>query len=131
MGRFSDAKKAAENKMNSRSSRKDGKNARGKRGKKNFFADLKAEFKRVIWPDMKSFKQNFVVVLTIVVISAFLIFAVDGIVNRSLEWTGFYEQKTEEKETAKGSENESKSQGTGESRNSDSASESAKDASQQ
>ena len=45
--------------------------------KKHFFKDFKAELKRVIWPTPKQFVNNTVAVITIVLITAVVVFVLD------------------------------------------------------
>ena len=45
--------------------------------KKHFFKDLKAELKKVIWPTPKQLVNNTVAVITIVLITAAIVFALD------------------------------------------------------
>ena len=44
---------------------------------KHFFKDFKAELKRVIWPTPKQLLNNTVAVITIVIITAAIVFALD------------------------------------------------------
>ena len=48
-----------------------------KKEKKHFFRDFKAELKRVIWPTPKQLVNNTVAVITIVLITAVIVFALD------------------------------------------------------
>ena len=45
--------------------------------KKHFFKDFKAELKRVIWPTPKQLVNNTVAVVTIVLITGVIVFALD------------------------------------------------------
>ena len=47
--------------------------------KKHFFKDFKAELKKVIWPTPKQLINNTVAVVTIVLITAAIVFALDGV----------------------------------------------------
>ena len=47
--------------------------------KKNFFKDFKAELKRVIWPTPKQLVNNTTAVVTIVIITAIIVFALDAV----------------------------------------------------
>ena len=47
--------------------------------KKHFFRDFKAELKRVIWPTPKQLVNNTVAVITIVLITAVIVFVLDVI----------------------------------------------------
>jgi len=49
--------------------------------KKHFFKDFKAELKKVIWPTPKQLVNNTVAVVTIVVITAVIVFVLDGVFN--------------------------------------------------
>ena len=48
-----------------------------KKEKKHFFKDFKAELKRVIWPTPKQLVNNTIAVITIVLITAVIVFALD------------------------------------------------------
>ena len=48
-----------------------------KRENKHFFIDFKAELKRVIWPTPKQLVNNTVAVITIVLITAIIVFVLD------------------------------------------------------
>lgn len=50
-----------------------------KKENKHFFKDFKAELKRVIWPTPKQLVNNTVAVITIVLITAVIVFALDVI----------------------------------------------------
>ncbi len=47
--------------------------------KKHFFKDFKAELKRVIWPTPKQLINNTTAVVTIVIITAIIVFALDAV----------------------------------------------------
>lgn len=47
--------------------------------KKHFFKDFKAELKKVIWPTPKQLVNNTVAVVTIVLITAVIVFALDAV----------------------------------------------------
>ena len=47
--------------------------------KKNFLKDFKAELKRVIWPTPKQLLNNTTAVVTIVIITAIIVFALDAV----------------------------------------------------
>ena len=47
--------------------------------KKIFFKDFKAELKKVIWPTPKQLVNNTVAVVTIVIITAIIVFALDAV----------------------------------------------------
>ena len=55
--------------------KKDNKNE--KKVKKHFFKDFKAELKKVIWPTPKQLVNNTVAVITIVLITAIIVFVLD------------------------------------------------------
>ena len=48
-----------------------------KKENKHFFKDFKAELKKVIWPSPKQLVNNTVAVITIVLITAVIVFALD------------------------------------------------------
>ncbi len=48
-----------------------------KKEKKHFFRDFKAELKKVIWPTPKQLINNTIAVITIVLITAAIVFALD------------------------------------------------------
>ena len=52
-------------------------NKKQKKEKKHFMKDFKAELKRVIWPSPKQLLNNTVAVITIVLITAAIVFALD------------------------------------------------------
>jgi preprotein translocase subunit SecE len=56
---------------------KDAKNNKDVKNKKHFFKDFKAELKKVIWPTPKQIVNNTVAVITIVLITAVIVFALD------------------------------------------------------
>ena len=51
------------------------------KNKKHFFKDFKAELKKVIWPTPKQIVNNTIAVITIVLIAAVIVFALDSIFN--------------------------------------------------
>ena len=53
------------------------KNKKEKKEKKHFFKDFKAELKKVIWPTPKQLVNNTVAVVTIVLITAVIVFVLD------------------------------------------------------
>ena len=55
------------------------KNKNDNKVKKNFFKDFKAELKRVIWPTPKQLLNNTTAVVTIVIITAIIVFALDAV----------------------------------------------------
>ena len=52
--------------------------------KKSWFKGLKAEFKKIIWPDKESLAKESVAVIVISVILAAMIYLIDSIVNNGL-----------------------------------------------
>ena len=52
-------------------------NKKQSKEKKHFMKDFKAELKRVIWPTTKQLVNNTVAVITIVLITAIIVFALD------------------------------------------------------
>lgn len=57
---------------------------------KNFFANMKAELKRVVWPDRKRLIQSTATVLAICIMAGIILFLVDTLVGGILENIGFY-----------------------------------------
>lgn len=57
---------------------------------KSFFINLKAELKRVVWPDKKHLIQNTATVLAICLIAALVLFFVDSLLGGILNAVGFY-----------------------------------------
>ncbi len=53
------------------------KEAKNKKENKHFFKDFKAELKKVIWPTPKQLVNNTVAVITIVLITAVIVFVLD------------------------------------------------------
>ncbi|MDD2374525.1 MAG: preprotein translocase subunit SecE [Eubacteriales bacterium] len=64
------------------------------KGLKKFFSNLKAELKRVIWPDKKRLIQSTATVLFICLAAAIILFVVDTLLNTVLEGVGFYSPDT-------------------------------------
>ena len=52
-------------------------NSKDNKNKKSFFKGLKAELKKVIWPTPKQLVNNTVAVITIVLITAIIVFVLD------------------------------------------------------
>ncbi len=81
--------------------------------KKHFFRDFKAELKRVIWPTPKQLVNNTVAVITIVLITAVIVFVLDVIfesmntygVNKLKEVVDSKNEQTENTNTNKEAEN--------------------------
>lgn len=59
-----------------------------------FFSDIKAELKRVTWPDKKRLKSNAGIVMAIILSSALLVFIFDTAITSFLSATGFYSYDT-------------------------------------
>jgi len=57
---------------------------------KNFFISLKAELKRVVWPDRKRLIQNTATVLAICILAGLILFIVDSVLGGILTGVGFY-----------------------------------------
>ena len=57
------------------------------KNKKSFFKDFKAELKKVVWPTPKQLVNNTVAVITIVLITAVIVFVLD-LVFRTLDEKG-------------------------------------------
>ena len=59
--------------------KKENKNAKkgNSKNKKSFFKDFKAELKKVVWPTPKQLFNNTVVVITIVLVVAAIVFVLD------------------------------------------------------
>ncbi len=81
--------------------------------KKHFFRDFKAELKRVIWPTPKQLVNNTVAVITIVLITAVIVFVLDVIfesmntygVNKLKEVVDSKNEQTQNTDTNKEAEN--------------------------
>jgi len=58
------------------------KDAKNKKENKHFFKDFKAELKRVIWPTPKQLVNNTVAVITIVLITAVIVFVLDVVFEK-------------------------------------------------
>ena len=58
------------------------KEAKNKKERKHFFKDFKAELKKVIWPTPKQLVTNTVAVITIVLITAVIVFALDFVFEK-------------------------------------------------
>ena len=84
-----------------------------KKEKKHFFRDFKAELKRVIWPTPKQLVNNTVAVITIVLITAVIVFVLDVIfetmnnygVNKLKEIVGNYNEQSKTTNTSQEAEN--------------------------
>lgn len=77
------------NKKNQKKDDPKNKKSFGKRFK-SFFADIKAELKRVTWPDKKKLKSNTGIVIGIIILSVLMIFVFDTAISAILNATGFY-----------------------------------------
>ena len=60
--------------------------AKKKSGLKNWFAGLKAEFSKIIWPDRQSLTKETVAVLAVSVLLGVIIAVVDLIVRFGIEF---------------------------------------------
>ena len=56
---------------------KNNKEVKNSKDKRHFFKDFKAELKKVIWPTPKQLVNNTVAVITIVLITALIVFVLD------------------------------------------------------
>jgi preprotein translocase subunit SecE len=78
------------------------------KGLKKFFSNLRAELKRVIWPDKKRLIQSTATVLFICLAAAIILFVVDSVLSAVLNGVGFYSPQadrpavTETVETSEG-----------------------------
>ena len=79
------------------------------KNKKSFFKDFKAELKKVVWPTPKQLVNNTVAVITIVLITAIIVFALD-LVFETLNKQGV--EKVKEVITASYTTNESEDKST-------------------
>jgi preprotein translocase subunit SecE len=66
----------------------------------SFFSNLKAELKRVVWPDRKRLIQSTVTVLAICVLAGVTLFIVDSVLGAALNGIGFYNTKVTTATTA-------------------------------
>ena len=58
------------------------KDAKNKKENKHFFKDFKAELRKVIWPTPKQLVNNTVAVVTIVLITAVIVFVLDVVFEK-------------------------------------------------
>lgn len=79
------------------------------KNKKSFSKDFKAELKKVVWPTPKQLVNNTVAVITIVLITAIIVFALD-LVFETLNKQGV--EKVKEVITASNTTNESEDKST-------------------
>jgi len=59
--------------------------------KKSWFKGLKAEFKKVVWPDRPSIIKRTAVVIVVAVLLGVLITMVDGVIQRVLDFILYLE----------------------------------------
>jgi preprotein translocase subunit SecE len=57
-----------------------------KQKKKNWFKGLKAEFKKIIWPDKKTLLKQTVAVITCSVLLGIIIWAIDSAIQFGLKY---------------------------------------------
>lgn len=57
------------------------------------YKGVRSELKKVIWPDKKRVKSNLVTVLTIILVTALIIFVFDWLVGFVLQSLGFFKVK--------------------------------------
>ena len=57
-----------------------------KQKKKNWFKGLKAEFKKIIWPDKKTLLKQTVAVITCSVLLGVIIWAIDSVIQFGLKY---------------------------------------------
>ena len=86
-----------------------------KKEKKHFFRDFKAELKKVIWPTPKQLINNTIAVITIVLITAAVVFALDFVFENMNKY-GINKIK-ETVESHKHEENAENSENNGETEN--------------
>ena len=79
--------------------------------KKHFFKDFKAELKKVIWPTPKQLVNNTVVVVTIVLITAAIVFVLDAVFDLGNKY-GITKLQSIVNEKFNSSEDENTSEGT-------------------
>ncbi|MBR1803148.1 MAG: preprotein translocase subunit SecE [Clostridia bacterium] len=85
-----------------------------KKENKHFFKDFKAELKRVIWPTPKQLVNNTVAVITIVLITAIIVFVLDLVfrsvnkygINQLKSVVGTYQEEHQNKENSNNESNE-------------------------
>lgn len=59
-----------------------------------FFSNLKAELKRVVWPDRKKLIHSTMTVIAIALTAGILLFVLDSLLGAILEGVGFYDVTT-------------------------------------
>lgn len=79
--------------------------------KRHFFKDFKAELKKVIWPTPKQLVNNTVVVVTIVLITAAIVFVLDAVFDLGNKY-GITKLQSIVNEKFNSSEDENTSEGT-------------------
>ena len=94
-------------------SKKDTTKNKGKKEKKHFFKDFKAELKKVIWPTPKQLANNVVAVITIVLITGIVVFALDFVFEKANEY-GVNKLKSVVQEINKEQETEPKDENSSE-----------------
>ena len=57
-----------------------------KQKKKNWFKGLKAEFKKIIWPDKKTLLKQTVAVISCSVLLGVIIWAIDAVIQFGLKY---------------------------------------------
>ena len=89
--------------------------------KKHFFKDFKAELKKVIWPTPKQLVNNTVAVVTIELITAIIVFALDAVFDLGNKYgitklqsivDEKFNSEEEEKETDTDSDADNSTEGT-------------------
>jgi len=88
--------------------------------KKHFFKDFKAELKKVIWPTSKQLVNNTVAVVSIVLLTAVIVFALDAVFDLGNKYgitklQSIVDEKfnsEEEKENTENKQDETSSEGT-------------------
>ena len=88
--------------------------------KKHFFKDFKAELKKVIWPTPKQLVNNTVAVVTIVLITAAIVFVLDAVFDLGNKYgitklQSIVEEKFSSEEETENTENQQESTGNEES----------------
>ncbi len=91
-----------------------------KKEKKHFFRDFKAELKKVIWPTPKQLINNTIAVITIVLITAAIVFALDFVfenmnkygINKIKEVVESHKQEETEEEEANDSAEDTETNNT-------------------
>ena len=96
-----------------------------KKEKKHFFRDFKAELKRLIWPTPKQLINNTIAVITIVLITAAVVFALDFVfenmnkygINKIKEVVESHKQEETEEEEANDSAEDTETNNTAQAEN--------------